>query len=298
MNEKKVKSKGLRLTLNLLCGALFFMFTSSNNVCKAYSMSRTKRNLKMHRNDNWSINDNLGQSKQPSPMFQTFTNDRRSFLSENIYKATKIGSVASGMLTIKPLSSVAAIDIKVTPMAHTFITSSSGSSSPKPLRENDATRYLTNAKVVYLFSGSSDKLPENVLKLTYERKLEAKAGVTPGTIYLASMNQAMIDSAISLNLPSYSSKDGLDLSYSSDSIASLARSLPNDGDTLLVGPIPSTGVSGDGKMVADCAKNLGLSTGGAKSGGVLSVLLDGPVQNLEMESGNYPISTILWYSIS
>jgi len=74
-----------------------------------------------------------------------------------------------------PNSSIAnAIDIKVTPLAHTFVTSDSkGKGIAKPVRENDFTRFLTNARVVLFFLGDSDGGggEREVTRLTKERKL-------------------------------------------------------------------------------------------------------------------------------
>ena len=209
--------------------------------------------------------------------------NRRTFLVGT--SAALAGAVSLGGAAVLPSE---AVDIKVTPMAHTFITASG---APKPLRENDATRFLTNARVAYLFFGKNpDVLPPEVLKLTNTRKIEKGPGVTPGQIHVATANQAVADVAASLSIPSPTVSD-----FSSDTIAKLAASLP-EGDTLVVGPIASGGVAADGQKVADCAKALGSFVGGGKSNGVLSVLLDGPNQGLEMEAQGFPVSTILWYS--
>jgi len=216
---------------------------------------------------------------------QAVSDDRRSFLINSSAVA-----IATNTFFINASPSLA-LDIKVTPLAHTFITASG---APKPLRENDATRYLTNAKVTYLFTGdSSDNhatLSNDVLKLTNTRKIEQGPGVTPGCIHVATMSKSTIDLATSLNLKTTKVSD-----FSATSIAKIASSLP-DGDTLVVGPILSAGVAKNGEILADCSKALNGFVGGSKSGGVLSALLDGPKTNLDMIAQGYPISTILWYN--
>merc|ERR1711920_509333 len=88
-------------------------------------------------------------------------------------------------------SSVSSIkkSINVTPLAHTFIVSKNGDA--KPIRENDATRLLTNAKIVFLFydhnDNNVDKVTKEILELTQKRKLGQGAGVTPGRLCYASL---------------------------------------------------------------------------------------------------------------
>merc|ERR1719343_976365 len=64
---------------------------------------------------------------------------RRAFLASN---------TAAIIATLSWPQPGLSADVKVTPIAHTFITSSGAT---KPIRENDATRFFTNARVVYLF---------------------------------------------------------------------------------------------------------------------------------------------------
>jgi len=47
------------------------------------------------------------------------------------------------------------------------------------------------------------------------------------------------------------------------------------------------------EITQDCASSLGLFLGGKKSGGVVSVLLDGP-KNVDIENSGYDL---LWYSL-
>lgn len=67
-------------------------------------------------------------------------------------------------------------------MAHTFVTAiTKGQGVVKPTRENDFTRFLTNAKVVLLFAGDgggSTAGEQEVTKLTKERKVGQGPGGT------------------------------------------------------------------------------------------------------------------------
>ena len=95
---------------------------------------------------------------------------RRSFITSTVSIAS---SLLLGENPISPSNTVAnAIDIKVTVSAHTFVTSyGKGKVSVKPVRENDFTRFLTNAKVVLLFLGDGSGIGEQEVKrLTKERK--------------------------------------------------------------------------------------------------------------------------------
>jgi len=205
--------------------------------------------------------------------------DRRAFLS--------VSSTALSWFTfVRPLW---AVNINVTPVAHTFITASG---SPKPLRENDATRFLTNAKVVYALEGKESNLILQVLKLTTKRKADQGPGVTPGSIHLVSQCKYMKDLAVTLKISVLSPKE-----VTAQSIAAIASNLP-EGDTLFVGPLASGGTAYDGRLVAETATALGVDVGGARGGGVLSVLLDGPKEDIVLEEKGYPINTLLWYSSS
>lgn len=220
-------------------------------------------------------------SRNPPPSLHakaSLTDSRRAFVTNSIVP------IAWSTFAHQSL----AVNINVTPVAHTFITSGG---SVKPLRENDATRFLTNARVVYLLegSGANVNLTSEVVVLTDKRKAEQGPGVTPGKIHVAG-SKALTDYASSLGMPTESLKD-----TTAESVAKVAATLP-EGDTLLVGPVKSSGVAVDGKLVSDVAKALGVLVGGAKSGGVLSVLLDGPRKDVAIDEGGYPISTLLWYS--
>jgi hypothetical protein len=184
-----------------------------------------------------------------------------------------------------------ALTIKVTPIAHTFI--SSDGATVKPLRENDATRFLTNAKVVYMLEGkeANADLASLVLQLTTKRKADQGAGVTPGKIHVLSSSKEFLSAAENLGLATEVVKD-----LSASTISAAATKLPV-GDTLLVGPTASGGTAADGKLVSETAKALGVAVGGAREGGVLSILLDGPRADVVLEENGYPISTILWYNV-
>mmetsp|Transcript_14303 Transcript_14303/g.24287 ORF Transcript_14303/g.24287 Transcript_14303/m.24287 type:complete len:242 (+) Transcript_14303:34-759(+) len=210
--------------------------------------------------------------------------NRRAFLhtsSAAITSAALIGGIP------RPCQ---AVDLKVTPIAHTFITSSG---TAKPLRENDATRFLTNAKVVYLFEGSdaSPTLSSEILGLTAKRKADEGPGVTPGNVVVASTNAQILDTARSLGLGVQSTKD-----LTPKSAAALATTI-SAGDVVVVGPLPSDGTANDAKVVLEVATNLGAVVGGAKSGGVISVLVDGPKEGLLLMEDGLPTSTILWYGV-
>ncbi|KAG7370827.1 hypothetical protein IV203_019397 [Nitzschia inconspicua] len=164
------------------------------------------------------------------------------------------------------------VGIMVSPVSHTFITRNG--SVAKPIRENDATRYFTNAKVVYLLEGKDAApgvLATEVVDLTTKRKAERGAGVTPGKVETLKYGSA-------------------------NAVADAARKLP-EGDVLLVGPIPSEGTALDGKLLADTATALGTFVGGKTGGGVISVLLDGPRENIKFEESGYPTSELFWFSL-
>ena len=186
---------------------------------------------------------------------------RRAFLT------TTTAAIVTSTLP-QPASSA---DIKVTPLAHTFITSSGAA---KPIRENDATRFFTNARVVYLFEGKNADtgLFSEVLDLTVKRKAGEGPGVTPGNV----------QTSAKYNWP--------------EAVAKAAGGLPA-GDVLLVGPVKSGGTASDGKILAETATSLGTFVGGKTGGGVISVLLDGPREDLKLEESGYATSELLWYSL-
>jgi len=175
--------------------------------------------------------------------------------------------------------------IKVTPIAHTFVTTGK-SLSPKPIRENDATRFFTNARVVYIFEGNTNndnaRLAQDVTDLTKQRKAEKGPGVTPGNLRTLAPEQLMKASAKESNLSSI--------------VVETAKQMP-DGDVLLVGPIRSQGTKGDGKILANTASGLGTFVGGNKGQGVVSVVLNGPKENLKLIESGFPASELLWYSL-
>mmetsp|Transcript_43009 Transcript_43009/g.43730 ORF Transcript_43009/g.43730 Transcript_43009/m.43730 type:complete len:295 (+) Transcript_43009:140-1024(+) len=180
---------------------------------------------------------------------------------------------------------IATGSVKVTPIAHTFIMSSG---SIKTVRENDATRYFTNARIVYLFDGKSINggnnnnnnisVAKEVIELTIKRKTDRGPGVTAGNIETMDVPTSISTTKIV------------------EIVTAKAKLMP-DGDILLVGPLPSTGTTSDGKILANTASNLGIFVGGKSGGGVISVLLDGPRENLIIEESGYPTSELLWYSL-
>jgi len=155
-------------------------------------------------------------------------------------------------------------------MAHTFVTATTkGQGVVKPTRENDFTRFMTNAKVVLLFTGGDGGTAgeQEVTKLTKERKVGQGPGVTPGNIVISAANKAT-----SLE----------------KEVSSLGK-----GDTLIV-TVPSASFASDKKVAADSAASLGLFLGGAKEGGLVSVLVDGS-KSVTIEESGYDL---LWYSLS
>jgi hypothetical protein len=114
---------------------------------------------------------------------------RRSFVVEIAAAAPVAAAIAGTTSLLQPESAVAAAgddntpNIKVTPLAHTFV--SNGGSRPKPIRENDTTRLLTNARVVYLLEGKGSKTPDlamEVLQLTIQRKADRGPGESTADI--------------------------------------------------------------------------------------------------------------------
>jgi len=268
--------------------------------CSAFSVSRMNLKMKMtkHVPENMicSDQDSRYNSYSCDVVRQSAGRDRRIFLGG---MASSLVPLVTGFVPL-PAN---ALDIKVTPVAHTFLTSSG---APKPVRENDATRLLTNARVVYLFvsEGGDSKekksmLSTEVLTLTAKRKAGRGSGVTPGQLHVATFDAPLKETATSLDLllsPASPATTVKNFLSSAKEVSIIAASLP-EGDTLVVGPIASSGVAAEGKLIADCANYLGVEVGGAKSGGVISVVLDGPRQNVVMEEQGYPTSTLLWYSI-
>ena len=218
---------------------------------------------------------------------------RRSLVTTSVAESFLLTPPAAGAVSTDPQNN-GLVAIKVTPMAHTFITSSG--TAAKPIRENDATRFFTNAKVVYLLQGKDDeskpsRLAEDILDLTVKRKAGEGPGVTPGKVRLFSSNKSLADVAAGLDVD-------VIFSVKSELVASVVATAKAmaEGDVLVVGPIPSRGVASDGKLLAETAKGLGTFVGGKTGRGVLSVLLDGPRESLQLVDNGYPISDLLWYS--
>jgi len=222
------------------------------------------------------------------PMSPNNYEHRRGFLTDLLSKGAIIAGTMSSTATLPSSASAAEADlvssgtIKVTSIAHTFVTSGK-SPSPKPIRENDATRFFTNARVVYLFEGSENgettRLAQEVTDLTKARKAEMGPGVTPGNVQTLSMKAGDADQSAILAR-----------------VIETAKQL-SDGDVLLVGPIKSRGTLSDGKLLASTAEKLGTFVGGQKGQGVLSVLLNGPKENIKLIESGIRSSELLWYSL-
>ena len=224
-------------------------------------------------------------------------NDRRSFLQTASAATAASFSPAIPLFIPKPASAAQTApitqSIKVTPIAHTFVSSITLDKAPsiKPLRENDATRFLTNARVVHIFyDGAEDKAQKTfgeVLDLTVKRKKNEGAGVTPGTVHCLCNDDSL-----------YRDIDGLSIlmDSSSESLKNTLERLPS-GDIVILGPKKSSGTIGNGKVVEETGAACGLSVGGKKGGGLISLLLNGPKDSepIVVVDGGYSTSTILWY---
>jgi hypothetical protein len=200
------------------------------------------------------------------------TTCRRDFFNKAIANFVFLAPFLVSLTVASAADNNKPVVIKVSPVSHTFITSSG--SAAKPIRENDATRYFTNARVVYLLEGKDAKpgiLAAEVIDLTTKRKADRGAGVTPGNVQTL--------------------KGG-----SATAVADAAKNMP-EGDVLLVGPISSEGTASDGKLLADTAAALGTFVGGKIGGGVISVLLDGPKDDIKFEESGYPTSELFWFSL-
>mmetsp|Transcript_22667 Transcript_22667/g.63078 ORF Transcript_22667/g.63078 Transcript_22667/m.63078 type:complete len:297 (+) Transcript_22667:250-1140(+) len=193
-------------------------------------------------------------------------------------------STAAAATTPTPTPDVIATGaIKITPIAHTFVTTGG---MPKPIRENDATRFFTNARVVYLFEGGSGgaNMVQEVVDLTKKRKADRGPGVTPGEV------ETLVGAA------QLKWKAGGSVSQLVNEVAGKAKTMP-DGDVLLVGPIPSGGTAADGTILAETASALDTFVGGKREKGIISVLFDGPKENLKLVESGFPASELLWYSL-
>uniref|UniRef100_A0A7S3PXI4 Uncharacterized protein n=1 Tax=Chaetoceros debilis TaxID=122233 RepID=A0A7S3PXI4_9STRA len=229
-----------------------------------------------------------------------YVDGRRAFLSNSIAKVA--GTAATALViqpdvtsAVEPLGTVNQV-IKVSPISHTFVSSFPAGKAPsiKPLRENDSTRFFTNAKVAYIFYDGDDTkamtTTKTILDLTVKRKKGEGAGVTPGTAhYLPDENQDF----------DFSDVDGLSmLAAGKGDLKGILASLPA-GDVVLLAPQKSKGTIGNGKIVQETGDVCGLEVSGGRGGGVISILLNGPrdPETVAVVDGGYPTSTIHWYDI-
>lgn len=240
----------------------------------------------------------------------TTGSSRRSFLQKSVETLFAVG--ASGIIVASKSpppahaaaaavesSSIVTQTVKVTPVAHTFLssTSNNGKTSLKPLRENDATRYFTNARVVHLFyDGDSDKAVQtarDILQLTLQRKAGQGPGVTPGKVHLL-VNDIM-GVMVGEDDSSFTNIQGLEI-LKDPSLKYALTNLP-EGDVVFVAPKKSNGTIINGMLVEQSARTNGLNVGGSKSGGVISCLINGPKDpdSIVVLDGGYTTSTILWY---
>jgi hypothetical protein len=231
------------------------------------------------------------------PFSQTSVNNRRSFLQK-----VTVASCSSTIPLFVPKQAFATSTtplitqtVKVNPIAHTFVLSTTANKPPsiKPLRENDSTRFLTNARVVHVFyDGEEEKSQKTfgeILDLTVKRKKGEGAGVTPGAVHYLSGDGGGV----------YSNIDGLSVlkgSTSSQSLKTVLEKLPSD-DVVIVSPKKSIGTVGNGKIVEETGTVCGLDVGGQRGGGVISLLLNGPKdpEPIIVVDGDYSTSTIVWY---
>lgn len=215
--------------------------------------------------------------------------NRRSF----IFKSGVGGLISTSTSIINPLPSnsedltTITKTIKVSPLAHTFKISKG---DVKPIRENDATRVLTNAKVVFMFYDNDnpyETLAKEIFDLTIKRKIGEGAGVTPGRVRYASLG-GTFKSTTDASIP-YSKISTL------DDIS--AKVTFEKGDVVFIEPIPSQGIVKDGKLLDNVAKQLNADVGGDKSGGIVSVLLNGPKapNSAKIIDGQYDAASLLWY---
>ena len=171
----------------------------------------------------------------------------------------------------------------------------------KPLRENDATRFFTNARIVVPFYGGGsdtsklDSTCAEILDLTIKRKAEKGPGVTPGNVIFGEIagQKVIAPSASAANAKMVAVKDS-----SPSSISAAASALSAEGDVLILSPFPTKGTADDGKVVAAIAEAAGLEAG-ARGGQVLGLLIDGPrdPQSVLLSEGGSALQPILWYSI-
>ena len=166
----------------------------------------------------------------------------------------------------------------------------------KPLRENDTTRILTNARVVLIYdAGSSLSTIETILDLTAKRKAGQGAGVTPGKVKLVlpseqdSLATSAINCGVEIIVNPKAKVDDIQLEDLSK--------LLDEGDVVFFYPQPSRGTFSDGKKSADTASTLRLPRGATKGGGLVSVLVNGPrsPSPVNILEDGYETCTVLWY---
>jgi septum formation inhibitor MinC len=272
---------------SLLCSTS----VESNDVIDGDDVNDNTSSIKTDSNNSimpdwsWSFQQSR-RSLAIASIFGLTTLSTAQFTNRNISSSNK--NFVANAATTSPSAAATTVSINVNPLAHTFAVQSS-SAKPKPTRENDATRFLTNARIVFLFQGNNnnnngatagnDQLVNEIIQLTTKRKNDAGPGVTPGSV-------------IQLSPPSASKNNLVDTI-----VQSYQKLSTTPGDVLLVGPIPTQGIVADGRLKTDTATALGTFVGTSNGGGVISVLLDGPTQNFVLFDGGYPISDLLWYSI-
>mmetsp|Transcript_3544 Transcript_3544/g.4932 ORF Transcript_3544/g.4932 Transcript_3544/m.4932 type:complete len:268 (-) Transcript_3544:118-921(-) len=213
---------------------------------------------------------------------------RREFFAKTFSVVSAISFLPASNVDAANTDILVTQKLKVTPISNTFVCQSSpngGATKVKPLRENDATRYLTNARVVVFFEGadSSPELLSKITKLTEERKSGKGPGVTPGKIVKVEDSSVISSGKI----------ESLD-------VATILETLPDSGDVIFLPPVKSHGTSGNAAIISKIANSCGLNVGGARGGGVISVLVGGPRDPEDLvvvsEDGS-ETSTIIWYDV-
>lgn len=218
---------------------------------------------------------------------------RREFLS------TKAKTAFLPILLDPALTNAApAVSIKVTPLAHTFVVSSGSGTTPsvKPIRENDATRIFTNAKIALFFltenvNMDSDDIT-NLISLIAKCKIDQGAGVTPGKVNcLLPVSSTKL---VAQGIPSDVNVDSYDPSKSTlvEVLSSKYGDIMNEGgDTVMV----FLSLSEVQNSASNCAKKFQLYLGKEKGGGVVSALFNGST-NFGSE-GDLKGLDLLWYSV-
>ena len=188
--------------------------------------------------------------------------------------------------------------MKVTPIAHTYVLGI-GTSPPalKPLRENDATRFLTNARLVLPFYGGGDStagdLMIEIIDKTVARKVALGPGVTPGKVRILPLEKGSVSAKMVLER----FKGSDEMLPTSKSLSATILSLP-PGDVALATPRPSGGTAADARIVRAAATECGIFEGGSKGGGVVGLLINGPraPDTVKVSEGGETTCTILWYN--